>query len=133
MLSPSHLIPLIALSLAAQRVSGAVFGKIASNATAIEQAAADGSFTICKDLIFGTCTEVLYNNGICFNVPTGWNDVVSSVQVPNGAVCSLFKDGGCGGNWIVAIAPGYSNLQSQGFNDIMTAYKCSDAAGCIVP
>jgi hypothetical protein len=36
MLSAGHLAPLIALSLAAQRVSGAIFGKIASNATAIE-------------------------------------------------------------------------------------------------
>ncbi|KAJ6574234.1 hypothetical protein B0H19DRAFT_933569, partial [Mycena capillaripes] len=95
--------------------------------------AADGAFTICKDLGFVTCTQVLYSNGVCSNVPTGWNDAVSSVQVLDGTVCTLFKDSDCSGNWIVAIAPGYSNFQSQGFNDVLTAYKCSNAGGCVVP
>lgn len=47
---------------------------------------------MCVDLDFtGDCVDVLYNYGQCVNVPTGFNDKVTSVGPASGNICTLFK------------------------------------------
>ncbi|KAJ7053208.1 hypothetical protein C8F01DRAFT_997007, partial [Mycena amicta] len=85
-----------------------------------------GELLLCVNANFGApCTEALYLENTCTNVPVNFQDNVSAVQPAQGVVCTLYADVNCGGQNIISIYPGYPNLANQGFNDRLTAYLCS--------
>ncbi|KAJ7112515.1 hypothetical protein C8R44DRAFT_711045 [Mycena epipterygia] len=85
-----------------------------------------GELLLCVNANFvGPCVEALYLENTCTNVPTNFQDNVSAVQPAAGVVCTLYADLNCGGQNIISINPGYSNLATQGFNDRLTAFLCS--------
>ncbi|KAJ7581626.1 hypothetical protein C8J56DRAFT_895226 [Mycena floridula] len=45
----------------------------------------------CMDPNWVNCIGVLFTNNVCVNVPTGWNDAVSSVSLPAPMICSMSK------------------------------------------
>ncbi|KAJ7081212.1 hypothetical protein B0H15DRAFT_743617, partial [Mycena belliarum] len=84
-----------------------------------------GQLLLCVNANFGApCTNALYLSGTCTNVPVNFQDNVSAVQPVQGVVCTLFANVNCGGQNIISINPGYSNLAAQGFNDRLTSYLC---------
>ncbi|KAJ6569264.1 hypothetical protein B0H19DRAFT_911502, partial [Mycena capillaripes] len=84
-----------------------------------------GELLLCVNANFGApCTQALYLENTCTNVPVNFQDNVSAVQPSPGVVCTLFSDLNCGGQNIISINPGYPNLANQGFNDRLTAYIC---------
>ncbi|KAF8998247.1 hypothetical protein BDQ17DRAFT_1505958 [Cyathus striatus] len=80
---------------------------------------------LCQDLnLNGTCAEVFFNPGACVGVPTNLNDAVTSLSIPNGFVCTIFKNINCQGNNIFIIPPGANDLTIQQFNDEMSSLLC---------
>ncbi|KAJ7260473.1 hypothetical protein B0H12DRAFT_1217940 [Mycena haematopus] len=85
-----------------------------------------GEILLCVNAGFGApCVNALYLENTCTNVPTNFQDNVSAVQPAQGVVCTLYQNLNCGGQNIISIYPGYSNLADQGFNDRLTAWICS--------
>ncbi|KAJ7590379.1 hypothetical protein C8J56DRAFT_784108, partial [Mycena floridula] len=85
-----------------------------------------GELLMCVNANFGApCTNVLYFENTCTNVPTNFQDDVSAVQPSAGVVCTLYIDLNCGGGFIISINPGYANLAQQGFNDKITSFVCT--------
>ncbi|KAJ7581627.1 hypothetical protein C8J56DRAFT_793488, partial [Mycena floridula] len=95
--------------------------------------AADGVFTICMDPNWVNCIGVLFTKDVCVNVPTGWNDAVSSVSLTAPMICRMSKDIGCQSSNILAASPGYDDLRGQFFDDTMSSFKCSTASTCVSP
>ncbi|KAJ7105196.1 hypothetical protein C8R44DRAFT_715417 [Mycena epipterygia] len=85
-----------------------------------------GEILLCVNVNFrAPCVSALYLENTCTNVPTNFQDNVSVVQPAEGVDCVLYADLNCvGGQNIVTIYPGYSNLAAQGFNDRLTAFFC---------
>ncbi|KAJ7843380.1 hypothetical protein B0H13DRAFT_1909411 [Mycena leptocephala] len=91
---------------------------------------ASGPPNNCFDISFDTdnCVPLLGNLGFL-------NKQLSWVQVPNGFICTLFRDSGCigeginenmvlqSGTWDLTNVPGHAG--SISFNDLTSSFSCS--------
>ncbi|KAF2125944.1 hypothetical protein P153DRAFT_360240 [Dothidotthia symphoricarpi CBS 119687] len=94
-----------------------------------------GGITIQEFTSMTACTDT-YNGGACktWSIQTqtqciglsgtDWNDVISSIQVPNGFRCRLWSSNVCNGDSTPDIyAPGAGQLPNS-MNDKTTSFKC---------
>ncbi|KAM7194853.1 hypothetical protein V8F33_007051 [Rhypophila sp. PSN 637] len=82
----------------------------------------------CQNIRWGTpCTTFALAPGACTNVPSGWNDNISSIRNnDNGRFhCVWYEHGGCGGR-------SYSNPEDANladgdgfFNDRISSIRCN--------
>ncbi|KAJ7290683.1 hypothetical protein C8J57DRAFT_1276284 [Mycena rebaudengoi] len=101
-------------------------GRVVQSSDLVPTADGVGQLLLCVNANFGApCTQALYLENTCTNVPTNFQDNVSAVQPASGVICTLFADVNCGGQNIISVNPGYPNLATQGFNDRLTAFICS--------
>ncbi|MCJ1468084.1 hypothetical protein MMC07_006711 [Pseudocyphellaria aurata] len=70
---------------------------------------------------FGTCVTV---EDDLASVPDQFGDTVSSVSVNLGSRCTLFRDARCEGPTVTVEYPGSHDLYFEGFNDIMSSFRC---------
>ncbi|KAJ1324121.1 hypothetical protein MN608_10181 [Microdochium nivale] len=81
---------------------------------------------LCVTAFYQQCT--LFNFvalGVCQNVPTNLNDKISSIDHSQHHSCRFWKNAGCTGDFIGGNEDFYSNLQDQGFNDVISSWRCS--------
>ncbi|KAK8014843.1 hypothetical protein PG990_008139 [Apiospora arundinis] len=82
--------------------------------------------TLCLDANFQQCTSFnLVALGVCQNVPTNLNDRISSITHSQPHSCRFWQDAGCTGNFIGGNQDTYPNLVDQGFNDVITSWRCT--------
>ncbi|KAJ7586388.1 hypothetical protein C8J56DRAFT_1165422, partial [Mycena floridula] len=84
-----------------------------------------GSVFVTVDTQFaGANIKVTGSSGQCVNMPTGWNDVISSVGPDPGQDCFFFADINCTGDTIGPIrSPGIPDLRqtTPDMNDRITS------------
>ncbi|TFK42094.1 hypothetical protein BDQ12DRAFT_677637 [Crucibulum laeve] len=118
-------LPLIALvsALASAAVIPPATSK-PNNANKYNAAQANANLLVCVDLdLHGSCAMFAYTTGVCYNLPTSYNDAVSSVTPEgDGHACTLYQDVGCTG-------PSFTVVQYErwlsGFNDVASSFLCS--------
>ncbi|KAF2681002.1 hypothetical protein K458DRAFT_420920 [Lentithecium fluviatile CBS 122367] len=90
---------------------------------------AQASIYMCKDIRWnGDCRNVLVNLDTCTNVPSGWNDVISSIRNDSRSnyKCTWYLNANCGGS-------SYDNQDDANladgngkFNDSISSYSCKN-------
>ncbi|KAH8834380.1 hypothetical protein DL96DRAFT_1810664 [Flagelloscypha sp. PMI_526] len=61
----------------------------------------------------------------CINLPSGWNDVVSSIVVTSGYQCAFWTDINCAGSTFTAT--GSVAYVGDAFNDKISSLQCSSS------
>ncbi|TFK98766.1 hypothetical protein BDV98DRAFT_595428 [Pterulicium gracile] len=105
--------------LSAQVNNGTTDGDFAPLATV--------QFEPCKDNNFNNCQLFTINSDQCYNVASGWNDVISSIRVlSRGYSCYIYSDFNCSGirGGPIRIDNPHPNLSMYGWNDITSSYIC---------
>ncbi|KAK7045009.1 hypothetical protein R3P38DRAFT_2882090 [Favolaschia claudopus] len=100
-----------------------------TNSTQELVARTQGNVFVCTDAGFtGTCGVFHGNSGECVNLPSQFNDNISSVGPDSGQDCFFYIDINCSGGQLGPIrSPGISNLNvaaTVGFNDHISSFKC---------
>ncbi|TFK42093.1 hypothetical protein BDQ12DRAFT_677636 [Crucibulum laeve] len=115
MFAKLSVVALIAASLA----SAAVRAPAKSNAASVTS-----NLLACSDTdLHGTCLTFAYTTGTCYNLPSEFNDVISSITPQGDAhVCTLYQDYNCGGSSHTITQ--YQRWLSE-FNDCTSSFSCS--------
>ncbi|KAF8998249.1 hypothetical protein BDQ17DRAFT_1362282 [Cyathus striatus] len=86
-----------------------------------------GTVKLCVDAnLSGLCENIGFTTNFCVNVPSALNDEISSLTIPGGIFCNIFRDINCGGPDVSILAPGSMDLDNQQFNDEMSSFACAD-------
>ncbi|KAF8989491.1 hypothetical protein BDQ17DRAFT_1434423 [Cyathus striatus] len=112
-------------------VAFAVFAMIASAlaapiGTELSERAAevDGTLYVCTDNNWGgACTNLGFFNNQCSNMPSGYNDDISSFGPSAGWECTTYTDINCSGATYSGHQPGFATLPS-GINDAISSFRC---------
>ncbi|KAF8886536.1 hypothetical protein BD779DRAFT_1673163 [Infundibulicybe gibba] len=89
-----------------------------------DSALADGSLFVCTDANFsGACINLTFFNAVCSNMPSGFQDNISSFGPDPGWVCITYTDPDCRGTTYVGTYPGFAGLPS-GINDAISSFHC---------
>ncbi|KID84702.1 Beta/gamma crystallin [Metarhizium guizhouense ARSEF 977] len=101
---------------------------LAALADSPDAALRDPSVYFCKHVDFEPpCIYMAAPTGRCVNLPSAWNDEVSSLRPdPQIESCRFFQHYNCQGPSFDASYPGYSNLINDvpGFNDQISSFMC---------
>ncbi|CAI6332809.1 unnamed protein product [Periconia digitata] len=89
-------------------------------------AAASDLITVCKDTNFNNCKNFSGEVNKCYDLPSEWNDVASSVRAWPGRWCYIYKDFACGGfrGGPIQDDNAHSDLGRTGWSDWTSSYMC---------
>ncbi|KAI5816156.1 hypothetical protein BZA77DRAFT_369136 [Pyronema omphalodes] len=84
-----------------------------------------GGVYYCEDAFWGaTCIYNIYNLAKCHNVPSEFNDKISSFGPDDGTFCFVYEHENCKGASKLLEYPGSDYLSEFGFNDRISAFAC---------
>ncbi|KAL2123948.1 hypothetical protein VTJ04DRAFT_313 [Mycothermus thermophilus] len=82
---------------------------------------------VCKHADFVDCVILGGAINTCYNVPSSWNDVISSIRVPAFvSQCVIYEHASCTGQSLrVGTLLGVDNLKDYSLNDKVSSFRCS--------
>ncbi|KAF8886539.1 hypothetical protein BD779DRAFT_1673167 [Infundibulicybe gibba] len=89
-----------------------------------DSALVDGHLFVCTDANFaGACTNLGFFRGSCSNMPSGFQDNISSWGPDAGWVCITYTNNNCQGLTYTGSSPGFGSLP-PGINDAISSFQC---------
>ncbi|KAJ7814692.1 hypothetical protein B0H14DRAFT_2603966 [Mycena olivaceomarginata] len=89
-----------------------------------DAALVDGHVYICTDANFGgDCTDYGFTNNVCSNLPSEFQDDISSFGPDAGWVCAFYTDTNCSGGIYAGANPGFTDIPGW-LNDAFSSYSC---------
>ncbi|KAJ8087552.1 hypothetical protein PM082_006383 [Marasmius tenuissimus] len=90
----------------------------------VREPAVDGSLFVCSDANFsGQCANLGFFRGQCSNMPSGFQDNISSFGPDAGWECTTYTDSNCSGLTYSGHNPGFPTLP-PGINDAISSFRC---------
>ncbi|KAH8724523.1 hypothetical protein GQ44DRAFT_760107 [Phaeosphaeriaceae sp. PMI808] len=89
---------------------------------------ASGHLFVCTARDFtGTCQNLQFTTGVCFNLFSPFQDSISSAGPDNGFSCQVFTDSNCFGTFLTFTNPGIQdfNTVAPNINDQISSYRCN--------
>ncbi|KAJ7801719.1 hypothetical protein B0H14DRAFT_2615063 [Mycena olivaceomarginata] len=71
----------------------------------------------------GDCTDYGFTNNVCSNLPSEFQDDISSFGPDAGWVCAFYTDTNCSGGIYAGANPGFTDIPGW-LNDAFSSYSC---------